>query len=76
MEQIILTDDQKNMIEGWIVQNVNENCIPRDVTSDGGLVYNLVHLLWEDPQHYTHEPRQDKEIERLRKKWIFSWGKA
>ena len=61
-----------SIVETWLIKNIDSTVVPNDEGNGDALLYNLVHLLYNDDQKYNYEPEQDKEIEfwlRLRKEW-------
>jgi len=60
---IILSADEKEKFERWIIENVDDRIVPNDEGNGLALLYNLIHLLRGDNQQYNYDPQQDEEIE-------------
>jgi len=63
-----MTDDEKAVIEKWIIGEVSEvDVVPGDEGNIPALCYNLIHLLREGRnfRHYHYELDQDIELKEL-----------
>ena len=70
-----------DLIEEWIVKNVNASVVPGDEGSDEGIVYNMIHLLRDGDNYYpySYEKAQVLEVYNLYRKygvneeWLDEW---
>lgn len=60
---MILTPQQKQLFERWVIENVDETVVPADEGNPEGLIYNLVHLIRGDELQYNYLDEQDRELE-------------
>jgi hypothetical protein len=68
-----MSPEEKQLIERWIIENVDASVVPDDEGNTEALIYNLLQLLrhgrdgFED-RKYNYLPEQDAEISTLLKK--------
>lgn len=58
-----MTDQERTLIERWIIENVNSDDVPSDEGNTEALVYNLVHKLREGKSYRRYRYEQDQDIE-------------
>jgi len=61
-----LSDIEKTRFEQWVKENVTEQVVPSDEGNSNALIYNLVHLIRGDKDHYCYGKKQDEEIKSWR----------
>ncbi len=66
-----MTEEEMELIARWIVQNVDAADVPGDEGNSEGLVYNLIHHLWDgnDYQQYEYTEEQLREVYNLSVKY-------
>ena len=66
MAKMILTNEEKEKFEQWIIENVSDQDVPSDEGNTEALIYNLVHHVRGDNKRYDYQWEQDEEVT--------SWG--